>query len=401
MNTPVYLVMVESNNNHNKYYRMTDLGNGTWKAEWGRVGAGSQSKVYPIAQWDKKYREKVGKGYVDRSHFYTEPVAQPKKHQSSDGYKPITDASVRGLIDYLMEKARTTVRTQYKVSSEQVTIAMINAAQYAIKELTYTNDIYSFNQKLMELFTIIPRRMGRVSDGLAKVPGDIPRIVKREQDLLDVMRGQVTQTITLSTSASSQPVADMTILDALGLKIRDVSPNERSIIEKQLGTNARRYVKAWRVINKNTQKRYNDFLKKSGIKRTKLFWHGSRTENWWNILQTGLMLNPTNAVITGKMFGYGIYYAPSAQKSLGYTSLSGSYWAGGSSRYGFMALMDVAYGDPMDVYSFSPRYTSFTAKNLGKYDCLHAHSSAGMLRNDEVVIYREEQNTIKFLVELQ
>jgi len=40
-----------------------------------------------------------------------------------------------------------------------------------------------------------------------------------------------------------------------------------------------------------------------------MFFHGSRNENWWNIIKNGLQLNP-NAKITGKMLGHGIYLAP-------------------------------------------------------------------------------------------
>ena len=111
-----------------------------------------------------------------------------------------------------------------------------------------------------------------------------------------------------------------------------------------------------------------------------------------------------SAVITGKMFGYGIYYAPKARKSLGYTSLSGSYWANGSSSSGFMALMDVAYGKPYDVHSFDSKYYNFNYDALQRAcpgaNCLHAHEGS-MLRNDEIIVYKEEQCTIKYLVELK
>jgi poly [ADP-ribose] polymerase len=104
------------------------------------------------------------------------------------------------------------------------------------------------------------------------------------------------------------------------------------------------------------------------------------------------------------MFGHGIYFAPKAQKSLGYTSLSGSYWAGGNSNSAFMSLYDVAYGKPYNVHSFDNRYHSFNYEKLQSHsngaNCLHAHSG-NMLRNDEIIVYKEEQTTIKYLVELR
>ena len=164
------------------------------------------------------------------------------------------------------------------------------------------------------------------------------------------------------------------------------------------------FYKAWRVKNIKTNDRYQKFVECENIKDTKLLWHGSRNENWWSIINTGLVLKPTNAVITGKMFGYGIYYAPKAQKSLGYTSLDGSYWARGSSNSAFMALMEVAYGKPYDVHSFDSKYYDFNYERLQKAypgaNCLHAHAGS-MLRNDKIIVYKEEQCTIRYLVELR
>ena len=38
-------------------------------------------------------------------------------------------------------------------------------------------------------------------------------------------------------------------------------------------------------------------------------------------------------------------------------------------------------------------------KNKG-YNCLHAKSDKGMLRNDEIVFYHPDQITIKYLIEI-
>ena len=41
------LICVTPNNN-NKFYNMTDLGNGQFKVEYGRVGAAATTLTYPI-----------------------------------------------------------------------------------------------------------------------------------------------------------------------------------------------------------------------------------------------------------------------------------------------------------------------------------------------------------------
>ena len=41
-----YLIMVDSLDNHNKFYRMIPLPNGNFRVEYGRVGANDQTREY-------------------------------------------------------------------------------------------------------------------------------------------------------------------------------------------------------------------------------------------------------------------------------------------------------------------------------------------------------------------
>lgn len=404
---PVYLVMVTGDSNHNKYYRMLANADGSsFTVEYGRVGASCQTRTYPIYQWDKKYNEKIRKGYVDQTHLVEDLIKVQKPNKQKNEYREIEDKAIAEIVDRLMSMARQKVQQNYKVESNQVTIAMVNEAQKIIDRLVTRDVVDDFNNDLLELFTVIPRKMSNVGGYLANDKHDFTRIIKDEQDLLDVMRGQVVT----NTAVEEEPteddnsVSDQTILEAMGIVIEPVDDADISLIKSKLGDCADKFHQAWRVTNLKTQKRFDDFVKKEYIKECKLFWHGSRNENWWSIINTGLVLRPTNAVITGKMFGYGIYYAPKARKSLGYTSLSGSYWARGNSNSAFMALMDVAYGKPYDVYSFNGDFCNFNYAKLQEKsagaNCLHAHAG-NMLRNDEVIVYKEEQSTIKYLVELR
>ena len=74
-------------------------------------------------------------------------------------------------------------------------------------------------------------------------------------------------------------------------------------IKELLGDSKDKFKRAWRVTNLKTQKRFDEFVEKEKITDTKLLFHGSRNENWWSIINTGLVLRPTNAIINGKMFG--------------------------------------------------------------------------------------------------
>lgn len=400
---PTYLLMVTTENN-NKFYNLFPQGD-TFRVEYGRVDSTHTSRTYPISQWNKILSSKLGKGYKDVTDLRQDLITGSDIDQNGDGFKRIENDSVRSIIEYLQQVARDTVRRHYTISASSVTQTMIDEAQVIIDFLaTGYFTVTNFNDKLLELYTVIPRRMTNVKKHLATDAAEFSAILQREQDLLDVMKGQVCT----HTNLDNKPIHDdcgMTVLEANGLSFEEASTDDINLIKVLMGESERHFSKAWKVCNKNTQEKFNEFVANMSTNTTKLLFHGSRNENFWSIIKNGLVLRPTNAVITGKMFGYGIYFAPKCQKSIGYTSLSGSYWAGGNSTCAYMAVFEVAYGKPFDVYRHTNAYSNFNYQKLqsasGGADCLHAHTSQGFLRNDEIVVYREDQITIKYLIEIK
>ncbi len=395
--TPRRLVKISADANNNKYYDMTPMGF-VWEAAYGRVGASPQRRTYSLRDWEKKYNEKLSKGYVDRTWLVQDLIeVQPV----TDDYRPILQKPIAEIVRRLREMARQAVAENYTISSNKVTMAMVDEAQLMLNALVDKRSLNDFNLLLSELFGIIPRRMASVRSHLATSVDQFGDIIRREQDLLDIMRGQVyvPQPVKVVDTAPVQ----QTVLEANGLVFEEATPEDIIKIKSCLGSCADKFRQAWRVRNLRTQQAFDNYVEPAHI-ATKLLWHGSRNENWWSILTGGLVLKPTNAVITGKMFGYGIYFATKARKSLGYTSLSGSYWAKGSENSAFMGLYEVAYGKPYDVHSFSGAYNSFNYEKLQAAcpgaNCLHAHEGA-MLRNDEIIVYQECQTTVKYLVELK
>lgn len=401
--TPKHLVMVEAGQNRNKYYDMQPNGD-MWVAKYGRVGSSSQTRTYYKSQFEKKYNEKIRKGYVDQTDLVQDLISVEKPKVQPE-YRPVDNPAINEIVERLQSMARKVISENYTVSSNKVTQAMVDEAQDIITGLLNITDVKQFNDELVRLFTTIPRKMGSVSSYIANKPDDFNKIIHREQDLLDVMKGQVVQKqIADKVEEDNEPINNITVLEALGLEFEECSKDDIATIKVALGSCADKFHTAWKVKNIKTQARFDKFVEDNNIKDVRLLFHGSRNENWWSIIQSGLVLRPTNAVITGKMFGLGSYFSPTARKSLGYTSLTGSYWARGNSTSGFMALMNVAYGKPYDVYSFDSDFYGFDYDRLQKKcagaNCLHAHAGS-MLRNDEIVIYKEEQCTIKYLVELK
>ena len=55
-----------TNAHHNKYYEMNENPDGaSFTATWGKIGFNGGTQIYGMNEWDKKYREKISKGYKD------------------------------------------------------------------------------------------------------------------------------------------------------------------------------------------------------------------------------------------------------------------------------------------------------------------------------------------------
>lgn len=399
---PTYLIMVTTANN-NKYYNLFPE-DGQFRVEYGRVDATKTTRYYPMSKWDSQISSKLKKGYQDITDLKKDLVEEISSANPESPYKEIENAAIRAIVEKLQSLARETIQKNYTVKASAVTQDMVDAAQKIIDTLANScSAIEEFNDNLLKLFTVIPRKMGNVRDYLANKVEDFAQIISKEQDLLDVMRGQI------YVKPENEPVETVekkpqTILEELGLEMEETTADDVALIKTLMNESAGKFRKAWRVKNLKTQERFDKFVVENSIKDTRLLFHGSRSENFWSIIKTGLVLRPTNAVITGKMLGWGIYFAPKCQKSIGYTSLSGSYWTHGGSNVAYMALFEVAYGTPYDVYSFDSKYYSLDYNKLQQFcpgaTCVHAHADRGMLRNDEIVVYKEDQLTIKYLIEI-
>ena len=294
---PTFLIMITAANN-NKYYRMLPKDDGTFDVEYGRVGASCQHSNYPVSQWDKKYREKVRKGYVDQTDLMTDLVHEEKKKGSKD-VKDIENKVIAQIVERLQDMANKTIQKNYRVESVAVTQAMVDKAQDHIDKMANRGDQYTlreFNDDLVKLFGIIPRKMSEVSDYLAGDKSEFSKILSREQDLLDVMKGQVVQhSVTAAYEDEEESsIPDKTILEAMDLVFEECSASDIDHIKELMGENAGRLKNAWKVTNLKTQKRFDDFVKKEGIKDIREFWHGSGNANWWSIIGNGLYLRPTN-----------------------------------------------------------------------------------------------------------
>lgn len=404
-----YLILVNADENKNEFYKMGDMGGGEWSATYGRVGEKQGRsratrnvmipKRYPDYMYGIKLVEKLSKGYQDKSSCHGLTVL--RKNSLDAPVSGIKDKQVAKLVEKLMAYAQNVIKQNYTVSFTDVTAEMITQANAEINAMRKSHTLKEFNEHLLELMHIIPRKIdGRGDAGVKRMlASDVSvyaDILVRETDLLGIMEGQIIM--------NQETKQNDNILDKMGLTIIEATHEEIEQVKKHLNDSLEPKLKqVFAVSNQNTQnhfeKHLRDYENKTNSKSiTKLFWHGSRNANWFSILQKGLMLNP-DAAITGKMFGNGIYFAPSATKSWGYTSAG--KWNGESSNEVYMALYETAYGVPYAVDTYKGDWNGYSYKRLQAEhpgcSCVHAKKSRGMLYNDEVIFYCEDQITIRYI----
>lgn len=412
------LIMITTNNN-NKEYIMEQISDSLFKVEYGRVGSSYRTCEYAMYEWESKYRSKIAKGYKD----VTELVEKVDLNGNTLKlpYDYISDKSIRDILNRLYKYTDNYLKENYLINANDVSEKQIERAYEIIDELTKLAfnkklDVYAINNELIKLFETIPRRMKNVKENLVDeyfTKDKVDEKIRAELDMLKTMddaaklrkKKQRENKKLIKEKDLTLDEQNAKTLEELGLIVENVTEKDVKFIKKQLGESAHLYKNAWKVTNIKTEKAFNDLIKTPEFegKEIKHYWHGSRNQNWYNIIQTGLTTNPKGVKITGKMFGYGIYFAPKAKKSVNYTSLEGSYWAGGSDKSGFMALFDVAMGNVLDVYDHHSWCSNTNKKemwNHNKCHTLYAHEGRGFLYNDEVIAYDDAQVNIRYIVEI-
>lgn len=369
----VELIMVTAENN-NKFYRMEELGDGNFKAEYGRVGGHTSTRTYSMGQWNSKYNSKIKKGYTDVTDYQTvtDTVAMV-----------FPDDGVKELYNMLMRYTSDNISNNYTVKVGAVTQSMVEDAQDLINQFT----LKPSDELLIQLFRVLPRKMGQVSHYLLDSDGKgANRIIEREQNLLDSM----------SSGVIANTVVEGDFQKTFGITINEVTP-PKEVYDLFVPTNSSKYriKKCFAVLDPVRQKQFDDHVRSVPNKSRRLLIHGTRNPNVLKILKSGLILRPTNVHISGKAYGEGIYHSFHTDKSINYT---------GHDSDKVFFLQDVHMGKH---YTYEGWYrkgkdldrSDMSKKGLAKlgYDSLYVKPGDG-LRNSEYIVYDEVQTTVKYLL---
>lgn len=391
-NRYVKLIMVDENN-RNKFYEMNWDGGSNFTVKYGRVESTTQTATYPYSKWSSKYNEKIRKGYKDVTDLVSVKVEEKK--QEKETFAAIKDRLVNEFLNLMKSYTDKLVKATYSVKAEAVSQKQVDEAQKLIDEINAMDAklVSSINQKLTELYMVIPRYMGHVRDYL--LPNiKLDKHMQQEQDNLDAMAAQVSMIKPKTKKElTDEKKKAQTLLDKLGItNMKECSgvPKEVEYLIKQ---NHGRKVNAIFELEKPAEDAiFEEWMKKQKNKTTRILIHGTRCTSVIPILEIGLKIRPTgNFQFSGKAYGDGNYFSEHMHKSLNYTGYDADK---------VILVYEVHTGNPF-TYDGWFRGNSFPLnyKELSKrgYDSTYVKAGNGLM-NSEIIAYNEEQARIKFII---
>lgn len=386
--------------NNNKFYILEEK-SGVIHIEYGRVDSTSTKLTKPLSQWNSIYKEKIKKGYKDVTDLVTEKVTDVEETDDTEVLSKLDEAKVNAFLDLMQKYTDGLVKNTYSVTYKSVTVEQVKKAQAILDEfdkLDKKNEKL-VNEKLIELYTVIPRKMGKVQYHL--LPSlDLDKALEKEQDNIDAMSAKVQMYDQEKTNAKKNKTKKekpkQTLLDVLGLSnMTEIKSNsEIQYLIDQVG--GRTKVEAIFALSKPEEdKVFGSWIDKQGNKSTRTLIHGTRCSSVLSILKQGLKIRPSgNFQFSGKAFGNGCYFSEVVQKSLGYT---------GYDNDKILLVYEVHTGNPF-VYDGWYRGNSFPLEfnELKKrgFDSTYVKAGNGML-NSEIIAYNENQFRIKYILWLK
>lgn len=124
--------------------------------------------------------------------------------------------------------------------------------------------------------------------------------------------------------------------------------------------------------------------------------HGTKTQNIVGITKKGLLIRPAGVSLTGAMFGSGcIYFGNQSSKSIGYTNIKSSYWAGGKDDTAYLFIVDCTLGKQKIAHG----PYNFTKDNIKPHHSVYAVGGKSGVINDEFMLYDTNQHHIRYFLE--
>lgn len=429
--------------NHNKGWWCFLYDNDDVETRWGRIGASKlQSKKHPGAGKEKyaslikgKQKERTGtkKDGTKYKFRYTlvdtieSGLSVTASGQPTGDLKSIATSQiqhnnpvVQKLIEYFTDvnahniTAATGGKITFDTSSAQFTTPMgvISPAQVAEARIVLNElapmvikkqfGYKRFIERITNYLRLVPHDVGMKRIDPEAILPDM-NAIQSEVDLLDGLETsfqQVTATPGSDEAKTTAPkvfdvqlhlVSDQGLIDNIRKLFQESKKSQHASSTYKVQT-------VYAVDIASMTSAFDTRGKKlSG--RIHQLWHGTKSQNILSILKVGLIIPPyDSSFCAGRMFGNGLYFAPSSTKALQY-STGGIHHSGPMANSCFMFLADVAVGrvnTPDTNAGTFPRANSDTTWAKGG----RTKSTWGSrLMNDEVIVYQTWQAKLSFMIE--
>jgi len=406
----IKLINSDVDSNHNKYWNAILHDDGKIDVEYGRVGYSGQTETYDSSRGgerflEKKIKEKIKKGYHElkvikdnissvsiQKKDLKEIVKQKVSSQNSE-----LDKLVELLIETNIHNIVSTTNISYDKNSNLfttplgiITLDSITEARSLLDNLFNKIVVKDVNQYLR----LVPQSFGMKKFDISVFSDK--NFIKKQSDILDSLEISW-NTITKTPLPDSTKKQEDSLLD-IALDILDNSSPEYNRINtkfektKKHEHHSSKHLKIKKIYTIQLNKMKKSFsecnINPSNIME---LWHGSNVANILSILNSGLKISPpSTANITGKLFGNGAYFSSDSTKSLNYSC---GYWSKSKVNNVFLFVADIEMGN---VYI--PKYGESLPK-CGKYHSCWAKPNISGILNDEMIVYKENQINLKYLIE--
>lgn len=411
----VKLIKTEVGENNNKWWTGQLFDDGTVKATWGRVGYCGDSGEWQggDSYLQKKFKEKLKKGYTElktvgsatAAAASSTPVRNGDLHEIAKSQlikssNPTLERLIKRFVEANVHKITRDTQITYNSTTGLfatplgiVTMEGLTEARNLLAELAPLVRAKKFgadaDARLSKYLRLIPQHLGMGRfNAQSVIPDD--NAVQKQSDLIDSLESsyQATQVAVPTPAGVVKPKEQVFKVDMDVL----TDQAERTRLDRYFESSKKRMhgydnVRVKEIFKVTIHEMANGFESKT-VPIKEVF-HGTSQANCLSILKSGLKVSPpSTAAIAGKMFSNGIYGAINSTKSLGYTF--GRWGQGGVGDSGWLFICDFAMGKIETVYS--------ACSPSRGYDSIWAKAGQS-LSNDELIVYRNSQCNIKYLLE--
>jgi poly [ADP-ribose] polymerase len=367
-----------------------------------------KQKYIPVQLAQTKVGSQEAQAQVDTSKLSAKAqanvtvTASPGQPAQAVTYHPF----VKDLLDHIYEEAGHAARSKLNTGTLKATadnpLGTLSQSQLDTgKEiLTEVADVLAKkpgDRHLRSLtsrwYTTIPQAIGMQPDWDSLCLNDWTKY-QAALDLLDLL-GDV-KGVQASFAHDTSTHDRYTAIGATIRSMDTAEPKYRQIVDYIRNTQSHHHrvnLKVRRIFEIGVKGQENGWLDPDRVGNVKELFHGSRNANIVGIMTKGLLMRPPGVVITGSMFGNGLYFADQSTKSTQY-SMGG--WGGTQNRRNnaYLFLADVALGR---VMKYQNAQSHLTTPPRG-YHSVQGEKGSSLLHN-EFIIYSLRQHRLRYLVD--